>query len=76
MGSEMCIRDRIQVRQCELMLLPVHICAVQFRDRPWRVLVNARTGEVLGTLPWDRIKVTMVVLAILFIGTAISLFAQ
>ncbi len=53
----------ISTRRCELMLLPVHICAVRFRDRPWRVLVNARTGELIGTLPWDRVKISAVALA-------------
>lgn len=55
----------ILMQRCELMLLPVHICAVRFRDRPWRVLVNARTGELIGSLPWDRVKISFVAIATL-----------
>ncbi len=64
----------ISMRRCDLMLLPVHICAVRFRDRPWRVLVNARTGELIGTLPWDRVKISAVVLAAIFMALGIWTF--
>ncbi len=45
------------------ILLPMWISAYRFRDRVYRVLVNARTGEVQGERPWSWIKITAVVLA-------------
>ena len=36
------------------LLLPVWISAYQFQGKPYRFLVNARTGEVQGERPWSR----------------------
>lgn len=44
------------------ILLPIWIGAYRFRDRVFRVLVNARTGEVQGERPWSWIKITAAVL--------------
>jgi len=56
-------------------LLPVWISAYQYRSRPWRFLVNARTGEVQGERPYSWIKITLfvlMILAIIAIGFAIA----
>ncbi len=51
--------DRITFKH---LLLPVWISAYRFRDKTYRFLVNARTGEVQGERPWSWIKITLTVL--------------
>lgn len=46
-------------------LLPLWICAYRFRNEVFRVLINARTGEVQGERPWSWIKIVFTILAIL-----------
>lgn len=45
----------------KLYMLPVYIGAFRFRERAWRFVINAQTGEVVGETPVDRQKVVMVV---------------
>lgn len=45
------------------LLLPVWISAYRFRDKVFRFLVNARTGEVQGERPYSWLKITLAVLA-------------
>jgi ribosomal protein S27E len=45
------------------VLLPVWLAAYRFRDRTFRFVVNARTGEVQGERPWSWVKITLAVLA-------------
>ncbi|MBI5155200.1 primosomal protein N' (replication factor Y) - superfamily II helicase, partial [Candidatus Poribacteria bacterium] len=45
------------------LLLPLWLSAYRFRNRPYRVLVNARTGEVQGERPWSWVKITFAALA-------------
>ena len=40
------------------------ICSYRYRDRIYRFLVNARTGEVQGQRPWSWIKITLAVVAV------------
>ena len=47
------------------ILLPVWLSAYRFRERTYRFLVNARTGEVQGERPWSWIKITLFVLMII-----------
>ncbi|MCY4581205.1 MAG: hypothetical protein OXE50_00160 [Chloroflexi bacterium] len=39
------------------ILLPVWISAYRYRNKPFRFLVNARTGEVQGERPWSWVKI-------------------
>lgn len=48
----------------KLLQLPAWIAAYRYHNEPYRVLVNARTGEVVGTRPYSWIKITLLVLAI------------
>ncbi|NOG54235.1 MAG: hypothetical protein HND57_07890 [Planctomycetes bacterium] len=41
----------------KLILLPVWISSYRYRDKVYRFLVNARTGEVIGERPWSWIKI-------------------
>jgi predicted RNA-binding Zn-ribbon protein involved in translation (DUF1610 family) len=47
----------------KLMLLPVWIVAYLYAGRTWQVLVNARTGEVIGQRPYSIPKIVATVLA-------------
>ncbi len=44
------------------ILLPVWLSAYRYRDRSYRFLVNARTGEVRGERPWSLWKIGAAVL--------------
>ncbi len=44
-----------------LLMVPIYIGAFRFRDRPWRFLVNAQTGEIVGDAPIDRVKLAAVI---------------
>ncbi|MCC6156271.1 MAG: hypothetical protein IT367_21070, partial [Candidatus Hydrogenedentes bacterium] len=45
------------------VLLPVWLSAYRYRNKIYRFLVNARSGEVQGERPWSWAKITLVVLA-------------
>ncbi len=65
-GLHRCVASSL-VRNEEIVLLvvPVYIGAFRFRDRPWRFVINAQTGEVVGDAPIDRVKVALVALGTL-----------
>jgi len=46
------------------VLFPVWISAFRWRGKIYRVLVNARTGEVQGERPWSFTKILLALLAI------------
>lgn len=57
------------------LLLPIWISAFKFKDKVYRFLVNARTGEVQGERPWSWLKIVFAALAAAaVIGTVITLF--
>lgn len=51
----------IQDHDVRLYMLPIYIGAFRYRDKPWRFVINAQTGKVVGKAPTDRMKVAMVV---------------
>ncbi|HEB11175.1 MAG TPA: hypothetical protein ENI06_08190 [Spirochaetales bacterium] len=54
------------------LLLPIWISAFKFKDKVYRFLVNARTGEVQGERPWSWLKILLAALATAaVIGTVI-----
>jgi len=55
------------------ILLPVWIMAYRYKSKPYQVLVNARTGEVIGDRPYSWIKITGLVLTILAIIAAVAI---
>jgi len=56
------------------ILLPLWLSAFEFRGKPFRFTVDARTGEVHGERPWSAVKIAMAVLAvILLIALMVSL---
>lgn len=59
------------------ILLPIWISAYRFRDRTYRFLVNARTGEVQGERPYSWVKITLFVLTLLaIIAAGVWLFTR
>jgi predicted RNA-binding Zn-ribbon protein involved in translation (DUF1610 family) len=57
------------------ILLPVWISAYRFKEKVYRFLVNARTGEVQGERPWSWIKIALaVLLAAGVVGGGVWLF--
>jgi ribosomal protein L37AE/L43A len=46
------------------VLLPLWMSSFRYRDKVFRVTVNARTGEVAGERPWSWFKITLLVLVI------------
>jgi DNA-directed RNA polymerase subunit RPC12/RpoP len=55
------------------ILQPVWIAPYRFRDKTYRVLVNARTGEVVGTRPWSFKRLILIIVAVLAIIGLIAL---
>lgn len=47
----------------KLLLLPVWIATYLYGGKPFQVLVNARTAEVVGERPWSAWKIAFAVLA-------------
>ncbi len=46
------------------VLLPMWICSYRYREKIYRFLVNARTGEVQGQRPWSWVKITLTALSV------------
>jgi DNA-directed RNA polymerase subunit RPC12/RpoP len=57
----------------KLMLLPVWIVGYLYAGRTFQVLVNARTGEVLGQRPWSVVKIVAAALVAVAVVVAIIL---
>ena len=43
-------------------LFPLWISAFRYRDKVFRVVVNARTGEVAGERPWSVFKILLLIM--------------
>jgi predicted RNA-binding Zn-ribbon protein involved in translation (DUF1610 family) len=58
------------------VLLPVWMSAYRFRGRIFRILINARTGEVSGERPYSAWKIAGAVIAVLAVGAIIAWIAS
>jgi DNA-directed RNA polymerase subunit RPC12/RpoP len=47
------------------ILLPVWLASYRYQEKPFRVIVNGRTGEIMGDRPYSWVKITLLVLGIL-----------
>jgi hypothetical protein len=56
------------------VLMPIWISAYRYQEKPFRFLVNARTGEVQGERPYSWIKICSAILAVLTAIGAIYYF--
>ena len=53
------------------LLLPLWVCSYRFRDKVYRFVVNARTGEVQGERPWSWIKITLAAIVVAAVAAGI-----
>lgn len=67
-------RQRISTMQSQYnnirfkhLLLPVWISAYRYKAKLFRIIVNARTGEVQGERPYSWVKITLAVIAAMFV---------
>lgn len=71
---------RIQDMRSVPLLLPIWILVYQYKNQPYRVLVNGQTGEVFGTSPFSYVKLTGVVAGLLvlivFVVIVVALFSS
>lgn len=58
------------------LLLPLWLLAYRYKDKSYRVAVNAATGEVQGERPWSWVKITLAVIAGLIVAAAIFLLTR
>lgn len=63
--------NRFSDEKFKHILLPIWIMAYQYRDRPYRLLVNGQTGEVTGEAPYSAIKIALLVIAIAVLALVI-----
>ena len=57
------------------LLLPLWISSFRYGERVFRVVVNARTGEVQGERPWSWVKILLATLVVVaLIGAGIWLY--
>jgi Zn finger protein HypA/HybF involved in hydrogenase expression len=73
--------DHVQTRHDDVtfkhVLLPVWLAAYRYRGRPYRFMVNARTGQVQGERPWSWPKIAAAaVLAALLLAIVFALLAD
>jgi DNA-directed RNA polymerase subunit RPC12/RpoP len=60
----------------KLLLLPAWLAAYRYRDRPWQVMINARTGEVIGERPYSAVKIAAAVIAVLLaLAVAVTIYS-
>lgn len=57
-------------------LLPIWIAAYEYKDKPYRYLVNGVTGRCSGTAPWSWIKVTLLVITLLTIALIVMMASE
>jgi predicted RNA-binding Zn-ribbon protein involved in translation (DUF1610 family) len=69
------IQSRYDAITFKHLLLPVWLMTYRFHEKPYRVYINAATGEVQGDRPYSWVKITLAVLAALIV-VAIIVAAQ
>ncbi len=58
------------------LLLPVWMLTYRYREKPYRVVINATTGEVQGERPYSWIKILLAVVAGAIVAAAIYFLTQ
>jgi hypothetical protein len=58
------------------LLLPVWIGAYRFQNKPYQVVVNARTGEVQGERPYSTVKIFFLIVFIIALILVIAVLNQ
>lgn len=52
--------------------LPLWVGSFRYRDRPWRVVVNAATGQVEGRAPLSRLKVALAIAVLCVVALVVA----
>lgn len=58
------------------LLLPVWLLAYRYSGQPYRVFINAATGEVQGERPYSWVKITLAALTAALAGLTLAILAQ
>jgi DNA-directed RNA polymerase subunit RPC12/RpoP len=59
------------------ILLPMWLAVYRYQGKTFRILVNARTGEVTGARPYSWIKITLAVLAgVILLAIVLLIYAH
>ena len=58
------------------LLLPLWISSFRYKEKTYRFIVNARTGEVAGERPWSVLKIVLTVLAVIAVIVAIVVLTR
>ena len=69
-------KSRYEAITFKHLLLPVWLLAYRYKDKPYRVVVNACTGEVQGERPYSWVKITFTVLAALLAAGTVAALMQ
>ncbi len=66
------IKTRYDAITFKHLLLPVWLMTYRFHEKPYRVYVNAATGEVQGDRPYSWVKITLAILALTIVVGVIA----
>lgn len=58
------------------ILVPLWLSTYRYKDKPYRFVVDARTGRVQGERPWSVVKIALAVLAVLLVVVLIASLSQ
>jgi DNA-directed RNA polymerase subunit RPC12/RpoP len=60
----------------KLLLLPAWLAAYRYQEKAWRVMINARTGEVIGERPYSKWKIAgAVIAALIVLAIALAIYS-
>ena len=68
------VNTRYDKQTYKYILLPVWLSVYRFRNKVYRFVVNARTGEVHGERPWSFWKIALAVLVVVIVIGVIAYF--
>lgn len=58
------------------ILVPLWLSTYRFKDKPYRFVVDAQTGQVQGERPWSAVKIAFAVLAALLLAFLVFYLTQ
>jgi DNA-directed RNA polymerase subunit RPC12/RpoP len=58
------------------LLLPLWISSFRYKEKAYRFIVNARSGQVSGERPWSVVKIVLLVLAVIAVIAAIVVLVK
>jgi hypothetical protein len=62
--SNLNVSTNFEEGDTDLVLLPVHVMAYQYRGQVYRFLVNGQTGKVYGEKPWSTKRIIAAIIAV------------